>query len=81
MQYEKLADDPKFRTTVDLEVIVGHTGDPKYGQQTAVKKATENHFTIFPRTVMDSHNLMSKANGVKGAYHPFERGSSPGIAF
>ena len=78
MQYEKLADDPKFRTTVDLEVIVGHTGDPKYGQQTAVKKATENHFTIFPRTVMDSHNLMSKANGVKGAYHPFERGSSPG---
>ncbi|XP_030844107.1 protein O-mannosyl-transferase TMTC3-like [Strongylocentrotus purpuratus] len=44
---------------------------------TAVKKATENHFTIIPRTIMMNHNSKAKDKGVKGARQPQGTSTSP----
>ena len=79
MQYGSLDGRSELRTTADLDITDGRSGDPIDGHQTAVKKATENHFTkSSPRTIMvKSHISKFVDKGVKGT-HPSRGGSSPG---
>ena len=82
MQYGSLDGRSELQTTADLDSADGRSGDPIDGHQTAVKKATENHFTTFsPRTIMDKVTSQSLSdNGVKGT-HPSRGGSSPGKVY
>ena len=58
MQYGSLDGRSERQTTADLDSADGRSGDPIDGHQSAVKKATENHFTnSSPRTIMDKSHI------------------------
>ena len=82
MQYGSLGGRSELQTTADLDSADGRSGDPMDGHQTAVKKATGNHFTnLSQRTIMDnSHISKFEDNSVTGT-HPSRGGSSPGKVY